>query len=422
MSSESRLLEVVCELAHGITDSAVWYDGRCNWVGAISGYDARGSLAVASLGGDLYGGTAGVALFLAEACVRLDDEAVRATALGAVRHALDHADRIDREHRDGLYLGPIGIAYAAIRVAGLLDAASVRASACDVLRRWRQDDERSASADLMSGSAGAVAGMVALIGLVDEPWLVDEATRSGDRLIDQAEKTPAGWCWTPPGSGTMYPLCGLAHGAAGIGHALAELFGVTGEGRFGNAAERAFDYERSWFDPETGTWPDLRGVARRAGRDAPMPTADSWCNGAPGIALSRIRAAEVLGSMALLDDAELALAACERHARELLAHAPSDFSLCHGAAGVGDVLLFAPPGPTGRRADLAGEIGRRGIERHHGPRASPFACGAPRGETPGLLLGYAGIGMFYLRLLDRQVPSPLLVRGSVTLTPSSVPT
>ena len=91
----------------------------------------------------------------------------------------------------------------------------------------------------------------------------------------------------------------------------------------------------------TGTWPDLRDVARRAGRDAPMPTADSWCNGAPGIALSRLRAAELLGSTALYCDADLALAACERHVSELLVARSSRLLALSRRAGAGDVLLYA---------------------------------------------------------------------------------
>jgi lantibiotic biosynthesis protein len=411
MSSDDVLyLEVAAELGEKIAESAIWFEGRCNWVGAVPQKDPRVSPAIAALGADLYGGTSGVALFLAEAATSLDDDRLRSTAFGAIRQALDHADRINPGLRDGLYLGPIGVAYAAARVAGLLDREEVMAGARELLRAWRLDGTRSASADVTSGCAGGVAGLVALTELVEEPWLVDAAASLGEELIARAEATASGWSWAAPGRRSMFNLCGFSHGAAGIGHALAELFGVTGDSRFGEAAERAFDHERSWFDSRTGTWPDLRDVALRAGREAPIPPADSsWCNGAPGIALSRLRAAELLGSAALHRDATLALEACERRVSELLVQAPADFSLCHGAACIGDALLYAADGPEDRYMGLAVKIGRDGIERHHGPRATRFPCGMPQGETPGLLLGLAGIGMFYLRLGDPGVGSPLLV-------------
>ena len=137
---------------------------------------------------------------------------------------------------------------------------------------------------------------------------------AGGRADRKGGRSSGGWSWAVPGRRWMHNLCGFAHGTAGIGYALAELFGVTGDARFRDAAERAFDHERSWFDSQSGAWQDLRDVARTAGRDAPMPTADWWCNGAAGIALSRRRAAELLGTAAVQRDADIALAACERHA------------------------------------------------------------------------------------------------------------
>jgi lantibiotic modifying enzyme len=418
-SDEPAFLELAGRLGHQIAGSAIWYDGRCNWLGALAREETRtsGGAQMAALGPDLYGGTSGVALFLAEAGARLEDESLRATALGAIRLALDHADRIDPEVRDGLYAGRIGIAYAAARVAGLLEAEDVHARARELLVAWGRDDARSRSSDLLSGCSGAVVGLVALSRLLGELWLVDVATGLGDELIARADVTVAGWSWADPGQPSMHDLCGYAHGVSGIGHAFAELFAATREARFRKAAERAFDYERSWFDTRTGTWPDLRGVARRAGRDAPVPVSDSWCNGAFGIAVSRLRAADLFASDRLRQEADIALAVCERHVAQLLACAPDDFSLCHGAAGAADVLLHAVAGP----GDLAAQLGRRGMELYAGPAAASFPCGVPLGETPGLLLGFAGIGLFYLRLTDLGVQSPLLIHAPTELTAGSAP-
>jgi lantibiotic modifying enzyme len=406
-SDQPAFLEVAALFGHEIAASAIWSGGRCNWVGTLPRDEAivRGRAEMAALGPDFYGGTSGVALFLAEAGVRLDDVSLRATALGAIRLALEQAGRIDPQLRDGLYGGSIGIAYAAARVAVLLRAEDVHANACEVLEAWRRNGTRSGSSDLMSGCAGAVVGLTALSRLIPEPWLVESAAGLGDELIARADVSAPGWSWSDPEQPSMHNLCGYVHGVAGIGHALAELFGATGEGRFREAAERAFEYERSWFDRRSATWPDLRGVARTAGGDAPVPAASpSWCNGALGITLARRRAAELLASKALHREADVALARCERHVGDLLVSAPDDFCLCHGAAGAADVLLHTADG----RAELARRLGRRGIELYAGP-AARFPCGVPLGETPGLLLGFAGIGMLYLRLADPTVQSPLLI-------------
>jgi lantibiotic modifying enzyme len=47
------------------------------------------------------------------------------------------------------------------------------------------------------------------------------------------------------------------------------------------------------------------------------------------------------------------------------------------------------------------------VERYARTRAA-WPCGTHTGETPNLMLGLAGIGYFYLRLAQPQVPSVLL--------------
>ena len=195
---------------------------------------------------------------------------------------------------------------------------------------------------------------------------------------------------------------GFAHGVAGIGFALRELHDLVGEERFLRAANAAFDLERTWFRRRDGGWPDLRGVERSAGWDAPATAGPTWCNGVGGIALSRVRAVELVGSDADRADARAALGSTRAAARALDARTLRDFSLCHGAAGIGDVLLRA-----GDR-DLASHVGALGIALCDGSVAA-LPCGVRAGSTPALLLGLAGIGHFYLRLCDDATPSPLLI-------------
>jgi lantibiotic modifying enzyme len=247
-----------------------------------------------------------------------------------------------------------------------------------------------------------VSALVALSQLVEDPALLETAAIAGDELIAAAERSTGGWLWPDPRRASMHGLCGFAHGAAGIGHALLELWKASGQTRFRDAGTGAFDYERSWFD-RRGTWPDLREIERRAGRDVPAPPAPTWCNGVPGIALSRLRATRLLESEAVRQDAHAALALTREHVAELSSRAPDDFSLCHGAAGAADVLLYAADA-----SGLAERIGVIGIECHHRP-ASSFPCGIPYGETPGLFIGLAGIGLFYLRLFDPRIPTALVI-------------
>jgi lantibiotic modifying enzyme len=402
MTTSSEYLGVAASLARTLADGAVWHERRCSWVGVAARDPSRvGGLAlVEALGPDLYDGTAGVALFLAEAAAALDDARLRAVARGALRHALHHAHRA---RGDGLYSGAAGIACAAARVAIVLGCEEARCGAGEILGAWRRTRAAGTDWDLIGGCAGTLSALVVLADVLEDASLLDLAATVGDELLAAAQRTDAGWLWPNPSRPSEHGLCGIAHGAAGIGHALVELWAATGERRFRDAGAGACDYERSWLARRGGSWPDLRGIQRRAGRDVPAPVSNTWCQGAPGIALSRLRAAALLRSEVLHEDAEAALALTRRHVAELSALAPDDFSLCHGAAGAADVLLYG-----GRDRVLARGIGDVGIERHHLTSTS-FPCGVPHGETPGLLIGLAGIGLFYLRLSDPRIDTVLVV-------------
>jgi hypothetical protein len=96
-----------------------------------------------------------------------------------------------------------------------------------------------------------------------------------------------------------------------------------------------------------------------------------------------------------------------------------DFSLCHGIAGQGELLLLLATS-FGRQdlATSAQRLGEIGIQLFHTSRL-PWFCGMPDcGETPSLMTGTAGIGLFYLRLLD-PVGTPSVLLPAATKTAES---
>jgi hypothetical protein len=80
-------------------------------------------------------------------------------------------------------------------------------------------------------------------------------------------------------------------------------------------------------------------------------------------------------------------------------------------AGSAEVLLDARRALGEARADpsrLVEAVARAGIGRY-GEQGLAWPCGVGAGETPGLMLGLAGIGRFYLRLSGATLPSILLL-------------
>jgi class II lanthipeptide synthase len=404
MSSDSAFLAAAVSIGRRLVAEAVFQDGRCSWMGAVADPAQPWRTEYRALEPNLYDGTAGVGLFLAQLASVTGDVAAGRTAVGALRHALWRERALAPTRRDGFHAGSLGIALAAARGAALLNVEELEAGARAVTAPATVSDR---CPDVIHGAAGAVIALLALADAFDDPSLRQDAALSGEELIGRATVMREGWSWALPDRPGRRPLCGLSHGAAGIGWALLELYAATGEERFREGAIGAFAYERSWLDKGTGTWPDLRvgGQRRGAARRFASPAAGTWCHGEAGIALTRMRAIEVLGPGHGSHDAEVALDATRRALARALPHEIDDLTLCHGAAGAADVLLCGAV-LLGAPSHEAAELGAVALDRYGAGRES-WPCGIVGGTAPGLFRGLSGIGWWLLRLHDRTLPSPL---------------
>lgn len=410
--SEHRalFLDTAASLGARICRDALWGDGLCNWIGfSMESLGGRWKNVHRVYGGELYSGTSGIALFLARLHTLTGERMFKRTALGAIRHALEHgAWEIAPPSRIGAYSGWTGLADAALQVATLLGEESLRAPALALLVEAAGGDT-ARNFDLLAGCAGAIP-------LLLRASMPDAAVLLGDHLLATAARDDAGWSWGEfgtPGVKQKGNLLGFSHGAGGIGWALLELHHATGEARFREAGEGAFRYERTWFDAAHGNWPDLRdpeasGTASAA-PDAPA-FMTAWCHGAAGIGLSRLRAWELSGDEEARREAEVAVATTLENLRGGTEMSQTNNSLCHGRGGNCETLIYGAQ-ILGRPEWLrrAEEIALQEIETCAAQRV-PWPCGTYGSvEVPGLMLGLAGIGYFYLRLADPAgTPSVLI--------------
>ena len=276
--------------------------------------------------------------------------------------------------------------------------------------RERQEEREF---DLLSGDAGAIVAFLLFREMLDDTTLLDQAVLLGDELLQNADDSGTGYSWRSPSLHYRHNLTGFSHGTAGVGYALLELFQVTGDIKYRVAAERAFEYERSWFNAEKGNWPDFREKGNQSKRHPlPLSYATFWCHGAPGIGLARLRAYEILNDATCRDEAHVALDTTYAILEMALHVGNVNFSLCHGLAGNAEILLYGRQILGQKWTDksaLAFEVAEAGIEISK-RQGGAWPCGVPKGETQGLLLGLAGIGHFYLRLHNPEIPSILLLR------------
>lgn len=409
-------LETAAGIGLLIAKQAIWHKDRCNWLGFAPLDPRPGSGSpranYCALGPELYSGTSGIALFLAELHAVAGEAPLRRAAVGAIRQALSTADRLPRSAEMGLYTGGLGITLAAARLGRILGDEELLVLSAQRLESALRRRSPNREFDLMSGNAGTIVALLSLMEIHNDERLLHAAARFGDGLIKSAQSSGPARSWNTPTDLAQRNLTGFSHGAAGAGYALLELFVATGNAKYRETAKKAFNYERRWFNPETGNWPDFRlepGERRQA--KAPVSYATAWCHGASGIALSRLRAWQILKDEDCRREAELALRTTRQWIETWLGSGKGNYSLCHGLAGNAEVLWEASrvpgiDGASGRAQAL--DVARAGIELH-GRRGNSWPCGNLSGPTPNLMLGYAGIGYFYLRLQNPDTPSILIL-------------
>lgn len=414
--SPADYVDAAARIASRLVRQAIWHQDGCNWLGfqpLDRSVTPQGKATLSALGPDLYSGTSGVALFLGELHAATGDGELRRTALGAIAQALSTFHALPGPARPSLFVGWIGIALAAARLGKILREEKLLRAALKIVQRCEREKLENWESDLLYGKAGVIVGLLILRDLLEKPALLDICTSLAQKLLRKAEKSRAGYSWPLSALPSSRNLTGFSHGAAGIAHALLELFHVTGDPKYCAAAQAAFAYERSWYDPSQQNWPDLREEPGQPRPDRKsLPFATAWCHGAPGIALSRLRAFEILHDDTCKAEAVVALETTRRTVESRLHSPNANYCLCHGLAGNAEVLHCASAvlGSAASEASKAAvAVAASGIERF-GRGEHLWPCGTPAGENPSLMLGLAGIGYFYLRLAVASVPSILILR------------
>lgn len=412
--SRDTLLGTAHNIGKYLVQKSIWSKDHCTWMG-MSPKDLNNSI-YSTLDSDLYSGVSGIGLFLAELYKATGDTQLKRTALGAVKQAFARADAIPLVLRLGLYTGWIGIALAGSRVGLLLQDEESLSLSKRLIHRTIREYKSKSQLDLMSGNAGAIIGLAGLQEIVEDSSLLNFSMRLGDELLETAVKFKDGYSWPTINAIDEYHLTGFSHGTAGMGYALLELFRETGDLRYCLAARKAFNYERFWFDHEMGNWPDLR-EASSLGRHRKHALAFStyWCHGAPGIALSRLHAYYILGDEEYKLEALIALETTRNMVETSLYSRNMNFSLCHGLAGNAEILFLAHQvlgEEYSAGSDIAWKVAEAGMNLY-GATGREWPCGTVSGTNPSLMLGLAGIGLFYLRNYDATIPSVLMIKRSI---------
>lgn len=382
----------------------------------------------------IYGGNAGILIFLDNAAAVLGDPTAKDLAARLAKGiesrrkqtAEGHVTFVQPSMREGaasLYLGDAGVGAAFLARARLNDdkaALKVATEIGDALiaRAKREGDQMwwDRQVEMIYGAAGTVLFLLDLADATAAPRFKDAAHAAGRWLIAQAKvsagKTQAGdeqrllhWRWAAGGNA---PYVNFSHGTAGVAYALAWLGHVAQDAACLGAAKDGTAWLDGLAKHEAGgtVWPVIDGRETTMG---------GWCHGPPGTVRLYLLLHQITGDKAYLDTAIAG-------ARWVMAQAPQPEpgaeapkfppSFCCGVAGVVDSFcdLYRATGDQqfAAFARRAGEYLLAG--------AKPVGDGLrwPQGAThqgsndsfpTDLMLGTPGEALALLRLatLDQKV-------------------
>ncbi len=359
------------------------------------------------LGPDLYNGICGIGVFLAAHAAVTGNKASAELAyagLAQLRKNLKsrNAARMSRALGVGGAVGLGSIVYALSVMAKCLQDDDLLADARQAAELFTDDlIAADKQLDAVSGSAGAILGLLRLYRDTRSDDVLRRAEKCGEHLLGQPRLGPEGRrTWVGQGSGPR-GLNGMSHGAAGFAYALASLAQATGRQELrqelAQAAAECIAFENSSYDAERHNWPDLR---EQGGLWWPC----QWCHGAPGIGLARIATSRLRGM-----DAARLTADIENAVEGVKLGRPTALdTLCCGA--LGGVEFFCEAGDALDRDDLRALAAQRlTAVLQTAAAAGDYRWNSGKGRfNLGLFRGLAGVGYTLLRRVDDSLPNVII--------------
>ena len=382
-----------------ICQEAIWHEGMCTWIGLEINASSAEMVCSRAVGPTVYGGTAGIAYFLADLFAVTQDPVFKRTALGAVRHSTRGLERLWREQYFGLFDGACGVLWSNALTAAIVDGDdSFSPLTSRGLDLWASSQKASQSLDIISGEAGIALTLL---------------SKSTDDGVDAITHTvlPGLANHLMGGSLSSAPLAGLAHGAAGLCTALSLLGSRLRCDRYTMRAVEWACYLLQLFDKGRGNWPDIRATP---GSGTHLPSAVGWCHGAPGILLMTSVIPDIAHRATLTSQA---LQATSEQARLFVSDPEQDVTLCHGSLGYALCLhLHGLRVNCDEHVQLAVRVAKAACRQKESVGVWPNAVSKVE-DSPQLMTGTAGVGHALLQIAGCSsmpcILDPIQLAGAV---------
>ena len=319
--------------------------------------------------------------------------------------------------------GKMGIAYTLMKISKvsksnyLKEEALKIAKNCDCLI-----SSGDSAGEYMHGASGTLIVLLHLYDAYKEKWLLNKIDIYIKCLLDNAFYNYDGLHWDRSPN-YIKSLCGFSHGASGIGFVLLELGKYFNNPAFYYIAEQLFGYETNFYLKEKKNWIDLRSsiydeksesehrtayMEKRFDFFSEKKTMSTWCHGAPGIGLSRLRAFELLKKQIYRKELKIC---SDNVIKNDYFDISSSYNLCHGLGGNLDLLIDILSVYKDNKISkyLFNMVDKMLIYHSNGKNyPSGLSFVAREVEDYSMFLGNSGIGYFYLRIVQPDIIESIL--------------
>jgi serine/threonine protein kinase len=379
---EPAWLEEAEAVARHLIQTAIVDDDGARW---MSNHPIANGIAAT----DLYGGSAGIACYLASLYEVTSDDVYLRLALDALTWA--RTERVAAEGGvplPGLYFGASGVGFAHLRVYQATDLCAFLGEAAQIALALPPE---SGNSDLLVGDAGIGMFLLALWRSGGDVASFHEAQRIGKSILSSNTLDAHGPMptWSSAGlDGDQRDLLyGIAHGTAGIGVFLSELALLDPDPVWKNATSSIV---------ESFARIRMEALGSRRGSLWPIGFGASvgglhWCHGSAGIGTFLIRAAKTCpAALDLAITAGLAVADGTKW---------RGTCQCHGLAGDLEFLLDLRDATADERwAAEAQALGRVLLAYADLTERQMYRNEFYGARSASFMVGDAGVGAAFLRL------------------------
>ncbi len=426
MPNQQKYLEEAIRIGDSILDRAIIEDNKCWWKTLEVSSDGNNQIAW-NASESLYSGVSGISYFLMELHRATEDDKY-GEILVKTANWLEWYCSDNPTDYYAFYTGRLGVAFLFLKLAEHFKDEKYLHKALKVSEGCNKFLERQDTiCDLINGVSGALLGLLHIHDKTKNERILSSIKKFTAYIIDHFQATDKGIYWDRSPK-NIQGLCGFSHGASGIGYVLLELGQYFQNPTFQLMAAQAFSYENAHFDTLQNNWPDFRRgfyteATYKQHEEAyfsgnrtfffEKKYMSAWCHGAPGIGLSRVRAAE-LNIKEYLGDLNNALSHVKK--TDLEEHREYvSYTLCHGLCG--NAFLFLESNRVlheKKYLEWSQKIGDYAIDflKKHNTYLSGYSQAGSQ-EDLSLFMGNAGIGLFMVYLSENGISKASIMKPDV---------